>query len=86
MTELLEWIDVSLLPPRTRLVLEAVGPSLTSGLNHAETGRRLGRSEDWVTERVAELRKALAANALEAGGDELPAKLKARLEALVPPA
>jgi ParB-like chromosome segregation protein Spo0J len=84
MTEtILELADPSRLPPTIQTLGEQLGPFLTAGLNYRQIAEELGRSEDWVADRVHLLRSALAANALEVAGDELDVELRARLEAFV---
>lgn len=82
-TELLQWLDPEALPPRVKATMPEIGPFLWRGYNHAEIAQRLNRSEDWVSARVAEARRAIAEQVLEVAGDELPAELRARLEAFV---
>jgi hypothetical protein len=83
MTAALEWIDPSELPERTRILLELFEPFLLAERMFWEIGSELGRSEDWVADKLGELRSGLAEHVLEAAGDELPAELRARLEAFV---
>lgn len=78
-TTILERIDPSALPERTTTLLELLGPSLAAGLDYAATGKRLGRSQDWVAEHVRELRSAIADQVL-AAGEGLDPELRARLE------
>lgn len=80
MTEMIEWIEASQLPPRTLILLEEFGPYLTAGLTLGEIGRKTGRSEDWVSSRIATLREDLARHVLAQGGDDLRPAFRERLE------
>jgi hypothetical protein len=79
-TEIIPWIDPSRLLPRTRILLDELGPFLVRGLTLKEIGRALGKSEDWASSRVRMLREDLARHVLAEAGEELPAELRERLE------
>jgi hypothetical protein len=63
--------------------LSLIGPYLAAGLSYREIGAEVGKSEDWISSRVAEIRRALIAEALKRA-DEMDARLRARLEELQP--
>ena len=81
MTEIAEAIDWGALTPRTRAIVRTIGPLISSGFTLKEIARHFGKSDDWVSTRVAELRQALAEQALLAGL-EMPAELEASLRAI----
>jgi hypothetical protein len=80
-----EAIDPTALPPRIQNLLDEPRPFLTLGLGYREIAERLQppRSDDWVSARVAEIRRAWARQLLEAGDDRDDA-LRARLERYAP--
>lgn len=82
MTEAIhESIDPTALPPKIQSLLEELGYFLQLGLAPREIGERLEprRSEDWVSGRVAEIRRAWAEQVLEVAGDKLDAEQRSRL-------
>ncbi len=81
MTQILEWIDPSELPPRVQETLRELGPSLASGLTLKEIAEQNGRQKDWASARVAEARAALIEAALERA-PEMDTRLRAHLEEL----
>lgn len=56
LTTILESVDWSTLPPKSRSTARKFGPMLISGFTLREIGRFYGRSEDWASERVKQLR------------------------------
>lgn len=85
-TELLLWLDPTALPPPVQKAMSEIGPFLWRGFTLKEIARRLdpARSEDWVSNRLAVTRSAIAEQVREAAGDELDPELRARLEAYAP--
>jgi predicted MarR family transcription regulator len=81
MTEILNWIDPTALPRKVRTALQEIGPFLARGLTYREIGTEVGRSEDWVAARVAEIREALVAEALKRA-DSMRDDVRERIEAL----
>jgi hypothetical protein len=81
-TELLHWLDPGALPPKEKKAMSEIGPFLWRGFTLKEIGTRLDppRSGDYVGNRIAEVRQAIAQHVLDVAGDELPAELRARLE------
>jgi hypothetical protein len=79
---ILERMDPSALPARVKATMPEIGPFLWSGYTLAEIASRLDppRSEDWVSNRLGEARRAIAEQVLEAAGDELDEELRQRLE------
>lgn len=47
------------LPPRAQAIARKIGPMVCDGYSLAEIGRSFGKSEDWASTRVAELRNAI---------------------------
>jgi len=41
-------------------MLAELGPFLANGWTFTEIGQRIGRSDDWVSQKVAEVRQAIA--------------------------
>jgi hypothetical protein len=82
---ILERIDPGALPPRVKAAMPEIGPYLWTGYTLAEIASRLDppRSEEWASARVAEARRAIAAQVLENAGDELDPALRPRLERYV---
>lgn len=58
-TTILEFVDWQALPPRARAIARRLGPMLSDGFTLAEIGRHFGKSEDWASSRVTELRTAI---------------------------
>ena len=58
-TAILEFVDWQALPPRARAIARRLGPMLSDGFTLAEIGRHFGKSEDWASTRVQELRTAI---------------------------
>lgn len=50
------WMRLS---PEGRAILATIGKQLSDGWTQREIATSLGRSTDWVSERVAELRREL---------------------------
>lgn len=81
MTRILEFIDPTDLPEEARETLELIGSSLVRGRTTREISERTGRSEDWVTGRVARLRVQLLDAAI-AGARRTEQQAVAELEQL----
>lgn len=71
------------LPPRARAIARKIGPLISNGYTLAEIGRHFGKSEDWASTRVRELRQAIAEQALERA-DEIDPELRSKLRAALP--
>ena len=82
-TELLPWIDPTLLSPRVQRTMLDFGPFLARGLTLKEIGASFDRSADWASARVQEVREAILDQAVE-HLDELPARLRVLVEELRP--
>lgn len=58
-TTIVEYVDWETLPPRARAIARKLGPMLSDGYTIAEIGKHFGKSEDWASTRVQELRTAI---------------------------
>jgi len=56
----LDKLDPAALPPEVQQMLAELGPFLANGWTFTEIGQRIGRSDDWVSQKVAEVRQAIA--------------------------
>jgi hypothetical protein len=85
MTEILDWIDPTALPPGVQTALTEIGPLLVNGLTYREIANRLtpARSEDYVAAKVKLIRQALGEEALRRS-DGMRADLRDRIRALSP--
>jgi hypothetical protein len=74
LTGQVEWLG---LPPEVQKTITTLGPLILAGYSQPEMAKSVGQSQEWIGDRIAELKEAL----LQASGD-LEEQLRERAEEL----